>query len=67
MRCPASPDDRPERRISPFRRARFEQLKADLLRRLDRVCAHLPAHERDALATEMTRLRVRVDYGWRGG
>jgi hypothetical protein len=67
MRWPPPTDDRADRRTNPFRRARFEQLKTDLLRRLDRVCAHLSAEQRDALATEMTRLRVRVDYGWRGG
>jgi len=66
MSRPASPEDRPERRTSAFRRARFEQLKADLLCRLERVCGHLPAQERDSLATEMTRRRVRIDYGWRG-
>lgn len=52
----------PDRRRHPTLRARFEALKADLLRRLAGVVRHLPPDERDALAIEMTRRRVRHDY-----
>lgn len=51
-----------DRRDSTVLRTHFDVLKEDLLRRLEAVTAHLPAAERDALADEMTRVRLRYEY-----
>ena len=51
-----------DKRDSVALREEFERLKADLLRRLETVTAHLSPAERDALAEEMTRLRLRHEY-----
>ena len=51
-----------ERRQTPILRPRFDALKAELLRRLDRVSPDLSREEREALAARMTRIRVRHEY-----
>ena len=48
-----------ERRKRAALRAHFETLKLDLVGRLAPVTAHLSAAEREALAADMTRLRLR--------
>jgi len=46
-----------ERRTNLVKRAAFEELRLNLLRRLSRVCVHMSKTELDALAAKMTRLR----------
>lgn len=43
-------------------RAHFDERKADLLARLQRTTRHLSIQDLDALATEMTRRQLRLDY-----
>jgi hypothetical protein len=50
-----------ERRNQPYMRERFEELRADLLLRLEHAYAgHDPPHL-GALADQMTRLRIRQE------
>ena len=51
-----------DRRRSPNLRTLFEELKAELMPRLERVTPHCTEAEREALAIRMTRCRMRHEY-----
>jgi hypothetical protein len=51
----------PERRTRPDRRARFEEIKADITARLRRVCADMTPAEFETLVSRMARVQLR--YG----
>ena len=57
------PDEwnRRERRTRADRRARFEEIRADLTTRLRDVCADMAAEEFEALIARMARVQLRYE------
>lgn len=53
--------DRRERRRRADRRARFEEIRADLATRLRATCATMTAEEFEALVARMARLQLRYE------
>ncbi len=43
-------------------RARFEQVRNSIAKRLTKACAHLPAEEFDALVEKMARVQIGKRY-----
>jgi hypothetical protein len=52
---------RPERRTRIDRRARFEEIRADITARLRRVCANMPRIEFETLVARMARVQLRYE------
>jgi hypothetical protein len=53
----------PERRTRVDRRARFEEIKADIAARLRRVCADMAPDEFEILISRMARVKLRYEPG----
>jgi hypothetical protein len=51
----------PERRTRADRRARFEEIKADLTARLRAICADMAAAEFETLVIRMARVQLRYE------
>jgi hypothetical protein len=51
----------PERRKRGDRRARFEEIKAGLTARLQRVCADMAPAEFETLVSRMTRVQLKYE------